>query len=111
MCEDLASPEDAGVSSMAATRPTRLHRPGCRILMCAGWLLACGFGSLADAAGPSARTAAQAEAVRLDEEIRKFAQRNIWDAVDSTYARLRGLESKGIVVSMAQHELGAQAAL
>ena len=94
---------------MAATCPTRLHRPGGRILVCAAWLLACGFGPLAEA-GTQARIAAQAEAVRLDEELRKFAQRNIWDAVDSNYARLRGLESKGIVLSMSQHELGAQAA-
>ena len=94
---------------MAATRPTRLHRPGGRALVCAGWLLACGLGTRAQA-GSQAKIAAQAEAVRLDEELRKYAQRNIWDAVDSNYARLRGLESKGIALTGAQHELGAQAA-
>jgi hypothetical protein len=77
--------------------------------MCAGWLWAFGLGTAAQA-GEQVKTASHAEAVRLDEEIRKFAQRNIWDAVDSNYARLRGLESKGIILTAPQHELGAQAA-
>jgi hypothetical protein len=57
-----------------------------------------------------AGTAAEAEAVRLDEDLRKLAGRNLWDGVDGAYSRLRGLEAQGVVVTREQHELGAQAA-
>jgi len=59
----------------------------------------------------NAGSEAEAEAVRLDEDLRKLAGRNAWDGVDGIYARLRSLESDGVTLSAVQHELGAEAAL
>ena len=53
----------------------------------------------------------QAELVRLDEDLRKLAGRNAWEGVEGIYARLRGLEAKGVELTLQQHSLGAQAAL
>jgi len=58
-----------------------------------------------------AGTAEQAELVRLDEDLRKLAGRNAWEGVEGIYARLRGLEAKGVKLTLQQHALGAQAAL
>lgn len=51
-----------------------------------------------------------AEHVRLSEEMRKLAQRNLWSAVDQQYRALAALEAKGEVLTVREHELGAQAA-
>lgn len=51
-----------------------------------------------------------AEHVRLSEEMRKLAQRNLWSAVDQQYRSLAALEAKGEVLTVREHELGAQAA-
>lgn len=61
------------------------------------------------AEGPSPEV--QAELVRLDEDIRKLAGRNLWDGVDGVYVRLIELESDGATITMGQHEVGAQGAL
>ncbi|HCH63042.1 MAG TPA: hypothetical protein DFR83_09570, partial [Deltaproteobacteria bacterium] len=95
---------------MTSFRPMWSPRPSQRAFWFVGWMVVNGIGAGLGATQARASSAAEAEAVRLDEEMRKFAQRNIWDAVDSSYARLRGLESKGVDLSAEQHELGAQAA-
>lgn len=107
-----ASTTVAAGPGAASGRPARRglgHRaPTARLLLrlcLCTWTAAAGLSSSAWAG-----TEAEAEAVRLDEDLRKLASRNTWEGVDGVYARLRGLESKGVVVTREQHELGAEAA-
>lgn len=63
------------------------------------------------AAAPAwAASAAEAEHIRLSEEMRKFAARNAWRGVESSYNKMLELEKKGVVITGEEHLLGVQAA-
>jgi hypothetical protein len=55
----------------------------------------------------AAMTAAEAEEIRLTEEMRSLARRNVWSGVDRMY---RALSDLGAQLSAPQHVLGAHAA-
>ena len=55
-------------------------------------------------------TAAEAEHIRLSEEMRKLASRNAWRGVEAKYNQMKELEKKGVALSAADHLLGVQAA-
>jgi hypothetical protein len=64
--------------------------------------------SLPAAAG--AKEEAQAEAVRLSEEMGRLAKRTAWRGVDDAYLKLLELERKGAVPTYKDHYVGAEAA-
>ncbi len=53
---------------------------------------------------------AEAEHVRLSEEMTRLAKRSAWRGVDRTYRSLSPLVKKGVQLSFEDHYLGAQAA-
>jgi len=55
-------------------------------------------------------TAAEAEHIRLSEEMRKLATRNAWRGVEASYQKMLELEKKGVTLSAEDHLLGVQAA-
>ncbi len=63
--------------------------------------------SVALAAGSAA---AEAEHTRLAEEMRNLAQRSAWRGVDAAYERMLPLQKKGVVLTVEDHFLAAQAA-
>lgn len=52
----------------------------------------------------------RAEHTRLSEEMRKFAQRNVWSGVETSYRKLVDLEARGEKIEANEHLLGAQSA-
>jgi hypothetical protein len=52
----------------------------------------------------------RAEHTRLSEEMRKFAQRNVWSGVETSYRKLLDLEARGESIDAKEHLLGAQSA-
>ncbi len=52
----------------------------------------------------------RAEHTRLSEEMRKFAQRNVWSGVETSYRKLVDLEARGEKIEAKEHLLGAQSA-
>ena len=52
----------------------------------------------------------RAEHTRLSEEMRKFAQRNVWSGVETSYRKLVELEARGETIEAKEHLLGAQSA-
>lgn len=53
---------------------------------------------------------AEAERVRLSEEMNRLAKRSAWRGVDRTYRSLAPLVKKGVQLTFEDHYLGAQAA-
>jgi hypothetical protein len=56
-------------------------------------------------------TEAEAEHIRLEEEMRRLASRNAWRGVEAKYNQMKELEKKGVVLTAEDHLLGVQAAL
>lgn len=57
-----------------------------------------------------AASAAEAEHIRISEQMRKLATRNVWRGVESNYQKLLDLEKKGVTLTVDDHLLGVQAA-
>lgn len=57
-----------------------------------------------------ATSEAEAEHIRLAEEMRKLAARNAWRGVEAKYTGMLELEKKGVQITVEDHLLGVQAA-
>lgn len=55
-------------------------------------------------------SAAEAEHVRLTEEMKRLTGRNAWRGVDESYRRLEALEEQGVKLTYRDHYMGAVAA-
>ena len=73
-------------------------------------LLLCLFGVLWAAPAAAQDAAVIAEQERLQKELQTLISREAWDGVERVYQQLIELESSGVMVTYAEHMLGAQAA-
>ena len=58
----------------------------------------------------AADQAAQAEKVRLQEEMRRLASKNTWRGVDAAYIKMLALEKQGVMPDYDDHFMAAEAA-
>ncbi len=58
----------------------------------------------------AADQAAQAEKVRLQEEMRRLASKNTWRGVDAAYVKMLALEKQGVMPDYDDHFMAAEAA-
>jgi hypothetical protein len=58
----------------------------------------------------AADQAAQAERVRLQEEMRRLAGKSTWRGVDAAYVKMLALEKNDVVLDYEDHFMGAEAA-
>ncbi|MDG1481945.1 MAG: hypothetical protein P8R54_20305 [Myxococcota bacterium] len=73
-------------------------------------LLLCLFGVLWAAPAAAQDAVVIAEQERLQKELQTLISREAWDGVERIYQQLIELESSGVMVTYAEHMLGAQAA-